>query len=191
MSTNSGSNTEVNISEQVLDVIRDRRTVKKFKPDPIPTETITELLDVAVWAPNHKLREPWRFLLFTGDGRQRLVDAISAEIGEENNRFAEGILHNPFELVVVMKEDPRQLVWDEDFAAVSALVQNFMLAAWSKGIGTFWVTKPFLYGPKFREQLDILPGEKVVAMIYGGYPDVIPKAQPRTAAVEKLTLFDR
>ncbi|MFB5266552.1 nitroreductase [Paenibacillus enshidis] len=177
-------------SKNVIDVIQERRTVKKFKTDPVPVETITRLLDVAAWAPNHKLREPWRFLLFTGEGRQKLADAVAADLGEDN-KFASTLLHNPVSLIVVMKEDPRQAIWDEDFAAVSALIQNFMLAAWSEGIGTFWMTKPFFYSPVFREQLGIKPGEKIVGLVYAGYPEVVPKAQQRTSAAEKLTVFDR
>ncbi|MGF9641950.1 nitroreductase [Paenibacillus sp. MABNS29] len=182
--------TKHTFSEHVIDVIQERRTIKRFKSDSIPVDTIKELLDVAVWAPNHKMREPWRFLLFAGEGRKRLAKAIAADIGKDN-KFESGILHNPIQLLVVMEEDPRQTVWDEDFAAVSALVQNFMLAAWSKEIGTFWVTKPFLYSPKFREHLGIQPGEKVIGMIYAGYPDVIPESRPRTPAADKLTLFDK
>ncbi|AHC19567.1 MULTISPECIES: nitroreductase family protein [Paenibacillus] len=182
--------TKQTFSEHVIDVIQERRTIKRFKSDSIPVDTIKELLDVAVWAPNHKMREPWRFLLFAGEGRKKLAKAIAADIGKDN-KFESGILHNPIQLLVVLEEDPRQAVWDEDFAAVSALVQNFMLAAWSKGIGTFWVTKPFLYSPKFREHLGIQPGEKVIGMIYAGYPDVIPESRPRTPAADKLTLFDK
>ncbi|MEY8744989.1 nitroreductase family protein [Bacillales bacterium AN1005] len=55
----------------VIEAIKNRRTVKKFKKDAVPTDKIIELLDAAVWAPNHKLREPWRFLLFTGDAPQK------------------------------------------------------------------------------------------------------------------------
>ncbi|WP_254438533.1 nitroreductase [Paenibacillus sp. DCT19] len=130
----------------VIEAIQNRRTVKKFKKDAVPTDKIIELLDAAVWAPNHKLREPWRFLLFTGDGRKKLAQAIDAEMGEDN-KFSANIKQVPAIMLVVLEEDPRQNIWDEDFAAVSALVQNFLLAAWSEEIGTFWVTKPFLYAP--------------------------------------------
>ncbi|MDO7905850.1 nitroreductase [Paenibacillus sp. JX-17] len=175
-------------TETVQEVIRGRRTVKKFTDQPLTVEKITELLDTAVWAPNHKLREPWRFIVFSGEGRSKLYDAISAELGEDH-KFA-GVKEIPAEILFVMKEDPRQVIWDEDYAAVSALIQNFMLAAWSEGVGTFWVTKPFLYAPKFREYLGIKPGERVVGMIYAGYPDVVPKPQQRTPASEKMTVFD-
>lgn len=173
----------------VIEAIQNRRTVKKFKKDAVPTDKIIELLDAAVWAPNHKLREPWRFLLFTGDGRKKLAQAIDAEMGEDN-KFSANIKQVPAVMLVVLEEDPRQNIWDEDFAAVSALVQNFLLAAWSEEIGTFWVTKPFLYAPKFRKPLGIEAGEKIIGMIYMGYPDVIPSAKERTPAKDKLTLFE-
>jgi nitroreductase len=108
----------------------------------------------------------------------------------EDNKFSANVLQVPSIMLVVMEEDPRQAIWDEDFAAVSALVQNFMLAAWSEEIGTFWVTKPFLYAPKFREELGIKAGEKIIGMIYMGYPDVIPSPKERTPAKDKLTLFE-
>ncbi|WP_338543160.1 nitroreductase family protein [Paenibacillus tundrae] len=173
----------------VIEAIKNRRTVKKFKKDAVPTDKIIELLEAAVWAPNHKLREPWRFLLFTGDGRKKLAQAIDAEMGEDN-KFSANIKQVPAVMLVVLEEDPRQNIWDEDFAAVSALVQNFLLAAWSEEIGTFWVTKPFLYAPKFRKPLGIEADEKIIGMIYMGYPDVIPSAKERTSAKEKLTLFE-
>lgn len=174
---------------EVRHAIENRRTVKKFKKDPVPTEQIIDLLDTAVWAPNHKLREPWRFVLFNGKGRKKLAEAIEAEMGEDN-KFSASVQQVPAILLVVLEEDPRQAIWDEDFAAVSAMVQNFMLAAWSENIGTFWVTKPFLYAPKFRKPLGIKAGEKIVGMIYMGYPDVIPSAKERTPAKEKLTIFE-
>lgn len=179
----------IQTGNSVIEAIQNRRTVKKFKKDALPTDKIIELLDAAVWAPNHKLREPWRFLLFTGDGRKKLAQAIDAEMGEDN-KFSANIKQVPAVMLVVLEEDPRQNIWDEDFAAVSALVQNFLLAAWSEEIGTFWVTKPFLYAPKFRKPLGIEAGEKIIGMIYMGYPEVIPSAKERTPAKDKLTLFE-
>ncbi|MEC0123896.1 nitroreductase family protein [Paenibacillus pabuli] len=169
--------------------IQNRRTVKKFKKEAVPTQQIIDLLDTAVWAPNHKLREPWRFLLFSGLGLNKLADAIDAEMGEDN-KFSANIKQVPTVMLVVMEEDPRQNIWDEDFAAASAMVQNFLLAAWSEDIGTFWVTKPFLYAPKFRKSLGIQAGEKIIGMVYMGYPDVIPSAKERTPAKDKLTIFE-
>ena len=49
--------------------------MKEYLPSEIPREWIEELLDAAHWAPNHKLTHPWRFHVFSGEGRERLVGA--------------------------------------------------------------------------------------------------------------------
>jgi len=58
------------------EVIKERRSVRVFRPDPVPTELLVELLNVAVWAPNHGNRQPWRFALYTGAGRSALASAM-------------------------------------------------------------------------------------------------------------------
>ena len=63
-----------------LDAIKTRRTVKEYLSTEIPREWIEELLDAAHWAPNHKLTHPWRFHVFTGEGRERLVEARQAAV---------------------------------------------------------------------------------------------------------------
>ena len=60
---------------EVEKAIIGRRTVKAFKPDPIEVEEIIELLNVAKWAPNHKLTEPWRFQLYAGEGKETFVQS--------------------------------------------------------------------------------------------------------------------
>src|SRR5262245_12903083 len=61
-----------------LTAIRTRRAIKQYLQDPLPQEWIEEMLDAAHWAPNHHLNHPWRFHVFTGDGRERLVSARQA-----------------------------------------------------------------------------------------------------------------
>ena len=58
-----------------LTAIRTRRAVKEYDDRPISREWIEELLDAARWAPNHKLTHPWRFNVFMGEGREKLVEA--------------------------------------------------------------------------------------------------------------------
>ena len=63
-----------------LTAIKTRRAVKEYLPAEIPREWIEELLDAAHWAPNHKLTHPWRFHVFSGEGRERLVGARQAAV---------------------------------------------------------------------------------------------------------------
>src|SRR5437764_9830343 len=63
-----------------LTAIRTRRSVKQYDDREIPREWIEELLDAARWAPNHHLTHPWRFNVFSGDGREKLVSARQAAV---------------------------------------------------------------------------------------------------------------
>ncbi|GGF62777.1 nitroreductase [Paenibacillus albidus] len=176
--------------------IKERRSVKLFRQEPLPKGLLEELLNVAVWAPNHGLREPWRFIAFEGEGAKFLGEAAFSFVkrAAADPDFAvkrkEYISNIPLTLIVVMPEDPRQREWDEDYAAVSALVQNFQLAAWEKGVGTIWKTDPYIYAPEFRSRIGVKPGEKIVAMVHAGYPEAIPASRPRTEASRLLTVVD-
>lgn len=177
--------------------IINRRTIKSFKKETINPEVIIDLLNVAKWAPNHKLTEPWRFLLYVGEGKEKFVQAYirsqpkaDGEISERVKKKAQYFRDIPVHLVVIMPEDPRQRRWDEDYGAVSSLIQNFQLAAWESGIGMIWRTNDWIYDPTFREEIGVTPGEKIVATLMIGYPEHVPAARPRTDIREFLTIID-
>lgn len=173
----------------VAQVIKERRSIKKFKSDPVPTELIVNLLNTAIWAPNHGLREPWRFILLKDEGKKVLADAIMKK-NEELRKKWEYVMNVPAHLVVVMKEDPRQKQWEENFAAVCTMVQNLQLAAWEQGVGMIWKTNPLIHDPNFREKIGVEQGEKIIGYIHIGYPEAIPDAKDRTPAEELLTIID-
>ncbi|MFE8700716.1 nitroreductase [Cytobacillus sp. FJAT-54145] len=183
-------------NNNIATVIKERRSIKRFKSDAISKEVLFELLNIAAWAPNHGLREPWRFVLFMEEGREKLADAIIHNPVKGGKKQTPEMIHGnimkvPVHLLVVMPEDPRQKEWEEDYAAVCTFIQNLQLAAWEKEIGTIWKTSPFIHSPYFREKMGVKPGEKIVGMIQIGYPDAIPEARPRTAIEDKTVIIDR
>ncbi|MFE8694750.1 nitroreductase [Cytobacillus sp. FJAT-53684] len=178
--------------------IINRRTIKSFKKESISPELIIELLNVAKWAPNHKLTEPWKFQLYVGEGKEKFINAfirsqpqVDGGISERVKKKAQYFRDIPVHLVVIMPEDPRQRRWDEDYGAVSTLIQNFQLAAWEREIGMIWRTNDWIYDPIFREEIGVAPGEKVVATLMIGYPEHIPAARARTDIRELLTIIDK
>ncbi|WP_342779147.1 nitroreductase [Paenibacillus hemerocallicola] len=184
----------MNGETQVANLIKSRRTVRLFKDDVVPEALLLELLNVAVWAPNHEHRQPWRFILFQGVARSIFAEAMvrtySSEdrekYGPKKRAYLEAV---PAHLIVLLKEDPRQKKWDEDYAAVCSLIQNFQLAAWERGLGVVWKTNHYNYDPGFRETVGAQPGEKIVGVLHIGYPDIVPPARPRIPAEELLTVF--
>ncbi|GGF29291.1 nitroreductase [Halobacillus andaensis] len=182
---------------KVVETIKNRRSIKKFKSSPIDKEVIIDLLNDAVWAPNHGVREPWRFMLFMGEGKEAIVEALLNEcergkLSTKNpDKLIERYRHIPAHLVVVMEESEKKKIWEEDFAATSALIQNLQLLGWEQGIGMIWKTNQYINSSSFCEDIGVKEGEKIVGIIHMGYPEEIPKAQQRTKAEEKITVIDK
>lgn len=180
----------------VAALIKDRRTIRDFKQDPVSDELLLQLLNVAVWAPNHGNRQPWRFILYKGEGRRTLADAMLLSYDDDEMREKHGkpkwrdFMGIPAHLVVILKEDSRQKQWDEDYGAVCALIQNFQLAAWEQGLGVVWKTNNYNYEEGFQRVVGLAADEKIVGLLNIGYPASIPKVQPRQAAEEMLTIID-
>lgn len=187
---------EVKPMGTVAALIKERRTIRDFKQDPVSDELLLALLNVAVWAPNHGNRQPWRFILYKGDGRKALADAMLQSYDDPDMREKHGIpkwndfMAIPAHLVVIMKEDTRQKQWDEDYGAVCALIQNFQLAAWEQGLGVVWKTNNYNYEAEFQRSVGLQADEKIVGVLHVGYPASIPKVQPRKSAEEMLTIID-
>ncbi|WP_050613968.1 nitroreductase family protein [Bacillus testis] len=185
---------------ELAQMIKSRRSIKRFEDREVSTALISELLDTAVWAPNHHLTQPWRFILFNGEGREKFANAVKewkmaketnpAKKEEEGNKLYQKLMSNPAFLLVVMKENSNLAQREEDAAAISCLIQNFSLLAWEQNIGMTWHTQGWLQEQMVREAIGVKPGERIVANIHLGYPEMIPKAQPRTPAAELLTIIE-
>ncbi|MCM3757370.1 nitroreductase [Sporosarcina aquimarina] len=170
----------------VAKAIQERRTIKQFKTDPIEEELLLELLNTASWAPNHGLREPWRFILFVGEGKQFLISKIAESARKPKDPVK--LMQVPAYLAVIIKEDERQRQLEEDMLAAGTFVQNLQLAAWERGIGVKWLTDPYTFRPEFRTNIGLNSNEKLIGLLQIGYPDTIPEARPRTPIQDKLTV---
>ncbi len=175
-------------------VIRERRSIKKdYKPDSVPESLVLELLNDAVYAPNHGLREPWRFLFVPTENKESFIERMLPVYAPEQQAARRELFSAPAAyLIVIMKEDPRQKQWEEDFSATCAMIQNFQLLAWEKGLGVVWKTNPHNWDPKAHQVLGVAPGEKIVGFLHLGFfdQDAVPKPGPRTPAENKFTRFE-
>lgn len=172
----------------VADLITTRRSIKQFNSDLVSTELIQELLSIAAWAPNHGLREPWRITLFTGEGKRVIANAMANHSPKKGD--PEALMQIPAYLIVSIPQDPRQKEREEDHAAACMFIENFMLAAWERGLGTIMKTGPYIFNPRFLEEVGVQPGEKLLGVIQVGYPAALPDARPRTPIEQKLTVVD-
>ena len=174
--------------------IKGRRTHKQFDTRPIDKQVIQSILECAVLAPNHRLTEPWRFYVLTGNKKNELAEQRrkarlaaledpTSERGIETANQAYSFMADvPVVIAVTAQRSPDDLYREkEDYAAVSCAVQNMLLAAWDKGIGTYWGTGPLTKKPVAYEIIGADGAkEEIVGFIFFGYPKTEPELKPRT-----------
>jgi nitroreductase len=138
-----------------------RRTHKAFGPEPVPPETMLELLAVARFAPTHHLTQPWRFRVL---GPEALA-ALKAVAGEKE---AQKLDRAPT-LVLATAALTGDLVADEeDVCATAAAIQLVLLAATERGIATYWRTPQVLRTKAGRESLGMPHGERFLGLLHFG-----------------------
>lgn len=149
-----------------------RRTHKAFGPDPVPRETLLELLTVARFAPTHHLTQPWRFRVL---GPQTLA-ALKGVAGEKE---AQKLDRAPT-LVLATAALTGDLVTDEeDVCATAAAIQLVLLAATERGIATYWRTPQVLRTKVGRESVGIPQGERFLGLLHFGTTEREPAPRER------------
>lgn len=191
-------------------VLGGRRTVRLYKPDPVPEDTVRILLDAAVQAPSGHNAQPWRFVILnSGRLRQRLTTAMSrrwerdmrtarldekviqAELRFSTRRFTTApLLVLPCLSMDDMDRYPNRAGRQAEHAmaiqSVAAAVQNLLLAAHALGLGACWCCAPLFCQALVRRILGLPATWDPQALITIGFPGHAPPAPPRKA-VDALT----
>ncbi len=165
------------------EAIRTRRTHKAYRPEPVESEVVAELLELARWAPNHHLTNPWRFRVVGPRALARLQDASGPE--------GAGKLERAPTLVVctaVTGDDPLEA--EEDLHATACAVYAVLLGAHARGLAAYWRTPAVLRDPAGLEAVGVGPEERFVALIYLGRPVQDPRPLEREAPSSYVSWLD-
>ena len=184
----------------LTEAIRTRRSVGAFTNQPVDLALVVELLETAVWVPNHRLTEPWRFVFLSGEAveqyanirREMALDACNLQDEAARQQVGDGTYAKfatiPAYLGVIMKQHADPEIREEDYASTACVVQNFLLLAWERGLGSFW--KTFKNDVRLRALLDMPDDETVVGWVHLGYPDGDTPIPPRKATHERITILN-
>jgi nitroreductase len=156
----------------VESAIRSRRTHKAYEQEPVGRETIMELLELARWAPNHHLTEPWRFRVIGPETFDRLVTA-----GQPNEASKLG--RAPTLIVASAKLTGDAYQNREDVLATAVATYVVLLAAHARGLASYWRTPALFETGAAREALGLDADEEFVALIHLGPPATAPPAKER------------
>jgi len=168
-------------------LIRSRRTSMIVdKSRDVPVDVVEQLCELAQWAPNHKRTWPWRFALFTGEGRARLgqafvADMIDCGFGDEGKRAKTltKYLRTPAVLVVGAAAHPKASLHDENRDAVAAGIQNIMLGAEALGLATHWGTAPLIDAPRVLRLCAFDQDVRLINVMYIGWALDAPELPER------------
>jgi nitroreductase len=149
----------VNLEEAV----RTRRTHKAYASEPVDRETLDELFELARWAPNHNLTNPWRFRVLGPEALARLKEAAGAEGAAKLGRA-------PTLVLVTVRETGDPVQDQEDLCATAVATYIVLLAAHGRGLAGYWRTPGVLRTPEGRAALGVEDDERVVALIHLGPP---------------------
>lgn len=160
---------------EVADAIRTRRTVKAYHPRPVPREVLDELFDLARWAPNHNLTEPWRFRVLGPAALEALKRAAGEEAAPKLDRCPTLVVAS-----AVQTGDPVQD--EEDVLATACATYVVLLAAHDRGLAGYWRTPAVLRTAEGRAACAVPDSERVLGLLHLGEgrqaKDPPPRADP-------------
>src|SRR4051794_20258753 len=170
------------IRVSIDELIRGRRTHKAYAPEPVDRATLEELFELARWAPNHNLTNPWRFRVLGPAALAALKQAAGPEAAAKLDRAPTLIAAS-----VLRSDDP--VTDEEDFAAAAAATFIVLLGAHARGLGGYWRTPAVLRSPEGRAALGIPDGERVLGLIHLGHAKGPDKPAPERAPVDEIRSY--
>jgi nitroreductase len=165
-------------------LIRQRRSVfpKDYTGEVVRDEVINQMLENANWAPTHKFTEPWRFVVFSGEGLKQLA-AFQSEcyksVTVANNTYREdryqSMQTKPMEsshiIAVGMKRDEaKRLPEWEELGAVFCAIQNMYLTATAYGVGCYLSTGGITNFEEAKSFFGLSPEDKLCGFLHIGIP---------------------
>ena len=172
-------------SVEVEKAIRTRRTHKAFGTRPVDRELLHELFELASWAPNHHLTNPWRFRVLGERTRTALTDLAESE----QPGAAVKLRRAPTLVAVTAHLGGEQAQDREDLLATGVAAYIVLLGAHARGLAAYWRTVPLLDDPRARELLGVPPEEEPVGLLYLGEPvqeQRVPERAPPAEFVFEL-----
>ena len=189
---------------EIDELIAKRRSIlpQNYTGKKVDDAIIKKILENANWAPTHKLTEPWRFVVFTGDGLKRLAESqagVYKSVTQTNGTFKEdryqNLLTKPMQsshiIVVGMKRDEKKSVPEvEEIGAVFCAVQNMYLTATAYGVGGYLSTGGITYFDEAKEIFGLDKDDRLIGFFNVGTPNQLPPQGKRKSIDEKVTWWD-
>ncbi len=161
----------------IIDIIKSRRSVRKFTSEPVSDELTERILEAGRWAPSGLNNQPWRFAVITDS---ELRQAIS-----ELTHYSKVVLAAQV-LIAVFLDTEKSYHREKDIQAIGACLQNMLLEAHSLGLGAVWLGEIIRSNEQLRDILGLGHELDLMAVVALGHPDEKPKSVKRKALADLL-----
>lgn len=174
---------------EIAEIVHKRRTCKNFDGRAITKNEIENLIELAIWAPNHRLTEPWTFRVFDQSAILAFKKTLLSDFSTEDRAAYESNLEKMTKAAAVIHitsaidKDPK--VTKENYAACAAGVQNILLGATAMGLLAYWGTGKLMTHPRVQKYLEISDSEDFVGAVWIGFGET-PEVKPRKPLSQKL-----
>jgi nitroreductase len=165
------------------ELIRTRRTQKAYEPGPVDRETLDELFELARWAPNHHLTNPWRFRVLGPAALEALKAAAGPEAAVKLDRA-------PTLVAASVVQTGDEVADEEDFAAAACASFIVLLGAHARGLDGYWRTPGVLRTPEGRAACGVQDGERVLGLLHLGRGKGTKPAPERAPVADFRTFLD-
>lgn len=162
--------------------IRTRRTHKAYAPEPVDRKTLEEILELARWAPNHRLTNPWRFRVLGPEALARLKSAAGPEAAAKLDRAPTLVA-----VSAIRCDDP--VTDHEDLLATACAAYIVLLAAHARGLASYWRTPAVLRTPAGRAALGV-DDEQLIGLLHLGHPRQEQRVPERASTAEIVSWLD-
>jgi len=147
---------------EMLNIIKSRRSIRKFKEEPVPDSIIYEILEAGRWSPSGRNNQPWRFVVIKNrDIKEKLASLTKYTKIVNNSDFC----------ITIFFHTPSGYDRDKDLMSIGACIQNMLLQAHASGIGSVWLGEILKNKEKINPILEIGEENENMALIAFGYPD--------------------
>lgn len=171
-----------NLSE-ITEIIKDRRTIypRFFSERKVHKEQIELILNNAIWAPTHKLTQPWKFTVFMEEAKmdlaQFLQNLYKEKVAKENQKQEKleklemrAQKSSAIIAVGMVRDEEERVPEVEEIAAVACAIQNMFLTCTAYGLGAYWSSPKTIYTQEINTFLGLKEKDKCIALFYIGYP---------------------
>lgn len=168
-------------TNQINTLIRQRRSTFPRQYDAgkhVDDAIVRQMLENANWAPNHKFTEPWRFTVFTGDGRNTFAhlqasvykNSAGSSFKEDNYQklLQTPLLASHIISIGMKRHEAANIPEMEEIAAVSCAVQNMYLTATAYGVGCYWTTGGITFNEAAKPFFGLEKSDKLMGFMYVG-----------------------